>query len=211
MRIEADEATDLDDGDPPLGHQPTDVTQARPQSTRNLVHGEERRRRTLLAAFGTAQGTGGRPRGTAGEGTASGPALAVGRLSAPSLPLGTGGAVVTLAAHRKPLSARRRWTRSAKVMRRTISSLATASRSSPKVSSMSEVPLTTAKATRYPTSAGIRLRRRVARLRSRINRSSVAPWASDADCTACQRGSTGHRERLESALGERKVSHSPVP
>src|SRR5271165_3092764 len=65
MRIEADEATDLDDGDPPLGHQATYVTQARPQSARNLVHGEERRRRTLLAAFGTAQGTGGRPRGTA--------------------------------------------------------------------------------------------------------------------------------------------------
>ena len=131
MRIEADEVTDLDDGDAPLGHQPTHVAQARPQSERNLVHGEERRGRTPLATFGAAQGTLGGPRGTAGEGTAFGPALAVGRLSAPSLPLGAGAVVVTIGAHRNPLSARRRWTRSAKVIRRTISSLATASRSLP--------------------------------------------------------------------------------
>ena len=103
--VEADEVADLDNRNAPFGHKTTHVAEARPQSERNLVHSQQRRRRPQLAALCTAEGTLGRTRRSAGEGSAFGPALAVGRPSAPSLPFDAGGGVVTFGAHRNPLSA----------------------------------------------------------------------------------------------------------
>jgi len=56
----------------------------------------------------------------------------------------------------------------------------------------------------------MRLANEEARLRSRMKRNSVAPWASEANCTARQRASTDHLERFESVLGRRNESQSPV-
>ena len=85
---------------------------------------------------------------SAGEGRPLGrpsPAGACRRRSSRSMAVA---AVVTFGAHRNPLSARRRWTRSAKVIRRTISSLATLTESASRVFGKSVVAHETAKATR---------------------------------------------------------------
>jgi hypothetical protein len=55
MAVEANEATDLDDGNAPLVGEPADVTHARSQAQRDLLQGEEARGWTKLPADRTAQ------------------------------------------------------------------------------------------------------------------------------------------------------------